>query len=141
MFSCELSPVALDNCAVKISHILWEVCNAFAWSLSTCTSKFALSPTHILLVACKSACTRQPSLYTSSSPRPGSAERTRRQEAVRAALALAVAEEEAMALRIEAEVRARVDAALASPEVQARIEARLREERAALEQKVRRLWG
>ncbi len=42
-----------------------------------------------------------------------------------------------MALRIEAAVRARVAAALASPEVQARIEARLREERAALEQKAR----
>ena len=63
----------------------------------------------------------------------------RRQEAARAALALAAAEEEAMALRIEAEVRARVEAALASPEVQARIEARLREERATLEQKVRGL--
>jgi len=42
-----------------------------------------------------------------------------------------------MALRIEAAVRARVAAALASPEVQARIQARLREERAALEQKAR----
>ena len=46
-----------------------------------------------------------------------------------------------MALRIEAEVRKRVEAALASPEVQARIEARLREERAALEQKARQQWG
>ena len=60
-----------------------------------------------------------------------------RQEAARAALALAAAEEEAMALRIEAEVRIRVAAAIASPEVQARIEARLREERTALEQKAR----
>ena len=51
--------------------------------------------------------------------------------------AQARAEEEAMALRIEAAVRARVAAALASPEVQARIGARLREERAALEQKAR----
>lgn len=42
-----------------------------------------------------------------------------------------------MALRIEAEVRIRVAAAMASPEVQARIEARLREERTALEQKAR----
>ena len=46
-----------------------------------------------------------------------------------------------MALRIEAEVRSRVEAALASPEVQARIEARLREERAALEQKARQGQG
>ena len=48
-----------------------------------------------------------------------------------------LAEEEEMAQRVEERVRARVEEALASPGVAARIEARLREERAALEQKVR----
>ena len=59
--------------------------------------------------------------------------RARRKEADAAARLL---EEEEMAQRVEERVRERVEAAMASPEVQARIEARLREERAALEQKV-----
>jgi hypothetical protein len=41
-----------------------------------------------------------------------------------------------MAARVEAAVAERVAAALQSPEVQARLEARLREERAKLEEKV-----
>jgi hypothetical protein len=58
----------------------------------------------------------------------------RRQEADAAAR---LAEEEEMAQRVEERVRARVEAALGSPEVQARVEARLLEERTALEQKAR----
>jgi hypothetical protein len=45
-------------------------------------------------------------------------------------------EEEEMAARVEERVRARVDEAMASPEVQNQIAARLKEERAQLEQKV-----
>ena len=55
------------------------------------------------------------------------------------AIAARAAEEEGMARRIEAAVQERVEAAMASELVQKRIEARLREERAALEQKVQRI--
>jgi hypothetical protein len=50
-----------------------------------------------------------------------------------------LAEEEEMAQRIEQRVRERVEAAMKSEEVQKQIELRLREERAALEQKVCRI--
>lgn len=48
-----------------------------------------------------------------------------------------LAEEEEMAQRIEERVRERVDTAMQSEGVLKQIEARLREERAALEQKAR----
>lgn len=54
----------------------------------------------------------------------------------REAIAARLAEEEEMAQRIEERVRERVAAALESEEVQKQIEARLKDERTALEQKV-----